>query len=82
MAVELRFITAALKLNNDLKRMGDLAVHIEERALALMQSPPVKSDMDIPHIGAGRVHGAEGRGLLRHQGRGTGAERSGLRRWS
>lgn len=52
MAVDLRFITAALKMNNDLERMGDLAVHIAERALALMEAPPVKPGIDIPHIGA------------------------------
>ena len=52
MAVDLRFITAALKINNDLERMGDLAVNIAERALALMEAPPVKPGIDIPHIGA------------------------------
>lgn len=45
--VDLRFITAALKMNNDLERMGDLAVHIAEQALALMKSPPVKSGIDM-----------------------------------
>ncbi len=52
MALDLQFITAALKMNNNLERMGDLAVHIAERALALMKSPPVKPGIDIPHIGA------------------------------
>ncbi len=37
MATDLRFITAAIKINNDLERMGDLAVNIVERALSLMQ---------------------------------------------
>ena len=31
-AIDLRFITAVLKLNNDLERIGDLAVNIAERA--------------------------------------------------
>lgn len=52
MAVDLRFITAALKINNDLERMGDLAVNIANRALALTEAPPVKPGIDIPHIGA------------------------------
>jgi phosphate transport system protein len=33
-AGDLRFITAALKINKDLERMGDLAVNIAERALS------------------------------------------------
>jgi phosphate transport system protein len=34
-ATDLRFIVAVLKVNNDLERMGDLAVNIAERALYL-----------------------------------------------
>jgi phosphate transport system protein len=41
-AIDLRFIVAALKLNNDLERIGDLAVNIAERALFLSRvTPPV-----------------------------------------
>ncbi len=50
MAVDLRFITAAIKINNDLERMGDLAVNIVERALSLMHEPVVKPLIDIPHM--------------------------------
>jgi phosphate transport system protein len=50
MAIDLRFVTAAIKINNDLERMGDLAVNIVERALSLMQQPTVKPLIDIPHI--------------------------------
>ena len=50
MAVDLRFLTAAIKINNDLERMGDLAVNIVERALSLMQQPTVKPLIDIPHM--------------------------------
>ena len=39
MARDLRFITAAIKINSDLERMGDLAVNITERALSLMKEP-------------------------------------------
>ena len=39
-----------IKINNDLERMGDLAVNITERALTLMREPAVKPLIDIPHI--------------------------------
>ncbi len=51
-AVDLRLITAALKINNDLERMGDLAVNIAHRALDLLQEPVIKPLIDIPHIAA------------------------------
>jgi len=50
MAVDLRFLTAALKINNDLERMGDLAVNIVERALSLMHEPVLRPVIDIPQM--------------------------------
>jgi len=50
MARDLRFITAVIKINNDLERMGDLAVNITERALTLMREPAVKPLVDIPRM--------------------------------
>jgi len=50
MATDLRFLTAAIKINNDLERMGDLAVNIVQRALSLMDQPPVHPLIDIPHM--------------------------------
>lgn len=50
MARDLRFLTAAIKINTDLERMGDLAVNIVERAIALMNRPPVKPLIDIPQM--------------------------------
>jgi phosphate transport system protein len=50
MAADLRLIVAALKINTDLERMGDLAVNIAQRALSLMEGPVVKAMIDIPHI--------------------------------
>jgi phosphate transport system protein len=50
MAEDLRFLTAAIKINNDLERMGDLAVNIVERALSLASQPPVKPLIDIPQL--------------------------------
>jgi phosphate transport system protein len=52
MAVDLRLITAALKINNDLERMGDLAVSIADRAIELAEEPVIKPMVDIPHIAA------------------------------
>lgn len=43
-ASDLRYIVAVLKVNNDLERMGDLAVNIANRALALAEMDP----MDFP----------------------------------
>ena len=50
MAKDLRFLTAAIKINTDLERMGDLAVNIVERAIALMNRPPVRPLIDIPQM--------------------------------
>lgn len=52
MAADLRFIIASIKINNDLERMGDLAVNIAQRAIALRDEPIVKPMVDIPHIAA------------------------------
>jgi phosphate transport system protein len=40
-AIDLRFIVAVLKINNDLERIGDLAVNIAERSAFLSKHPPV-----------------------------------------
>jgi phosphate transport system protein len=50
MAADLRLIIAALKINTDLERMGDLAVNVAQRAQALMEEPVSKPMIDIPHI--------------------------------
>jgi len=50
MAADLRLIVAALKINTDLERMGDLYVNIAQRALSLMEGPVIKPMIDIPHI--------------------------------
>ena len=50
MATDMRFLTSAIKINNDLERMGDLAVNIVERALYLMHEPLMKPSIDIPHM--------------------------------
>ena len=50
MARDLRFLTAAMKINTDLERMGDLAVNIAQRALSLVAQTPVKPLIDIPRM--------------------------------
>ncbi len=50
MASDLRFLTAAIKINNDLERMGDLAVNIGERAISVSHLPVIHPDIDIPEI--------------------------------
>jgi phosphate transport system protein len=40
-AIDLRFVVAVLKMNNDLERMGDLAVNLAERAVFLAENPIV-----------------------------------------
>ena len=51
-ASDLRLIVAALKINTDLERIGDLAVNVAQRATSLMQAPIISPMVDIPHIGA------------------------------
>ena len=50
MAADLRLIVAALKINTDLERMGDLSVSIAQRAMSLLEEPVIKPMIDIPHI--------------------------------
>jgi len=50
MAVDLRSIVAAVKINTDLERVGDLAVNIGEAAARYLEHPPVKELIDIPRM--------------------------------
>ena len=50
MAADLRTIVAAVKINTDLERVGDLAVNIAEAARRYVQRPPVKKLIDIPRM--------------------------------
>jgi phosphate transport system protein len=51
MATDLRAIVAAVKINSDLERVGDLAVNIAEAAKRYVTHPPVKQLIDIPRMG-------------------------------
>ncbi len=50
MAADLRAIVAAVKINTDLERVGDLAVNIAEAARRYILHPPVKKLIDIPRM--------------------------------
>jgi len=47
LAGDLRFIIAVLKINNDLERIGDLAVNIAERAKVLIPHVPFEFPFDF-----------------------------------
>jgi phosphate transport system protein len=50
LASDLRFITAALKISNDLERVGDHGVNIAGSALKLAAEPELKPLVDIPRM--------------------------------
>ncbi len=52
-AIDLRFITSVMKINNDLERMGDLAVNIAERILFLAnQSSETRTSFNFKNMAA------------------------------
>jgi phosphate transport system protein len=50
-AKDLRFIIAVMKVNNDLERMGDLAVNMAERALILSSQEPLPFRLGFDTMG-------------------------------
>jgi phosphate transport system protein len=50
MAADLRAVMAAIKINSDLERVGDMAVNIGEAARRYTTHPPVKKLIDIPRM--------------------------------
>jgi phosphate transport system protein len=50
MATDLRVIVAALKINSDLERVGDLAVNVAEAAEQYIAHAPVKPLIDLPRM--------------------------------
>jgi len=51
-AVDLRAVLAAVKINTDLERVGDLAVNVAEAVQRYLTHPPVKPLDDIPRMAA------------------------------
>lgn len=50
MAVDLRFITACLKINADLERVGDQALNVAQRALAELNLPKLEPPVDLSRM--------------------------------
>lgn len=50
-AIDLRFIVGALKMNNDLERIGDHATNIAKKAVDLVGESYLKPLQDIPKMG-------------------------------
>lgn len=50
LAIDLRIIVAAVKINSDLERVGDLAVNVAQAALRYLALPPVKPLLDLPRM--------------------------------
>jgi phosphate transport system protein len=50
MASDLRLITAAMKINADLERIGDQAVNIAENAIKVAAAPPLRPLIDLPRM--------------------------------
>jgi len=50
MAIDLRFITAVMKINADLERVGDQAVNIAQRVQHSLELPEVELPADIPRM--------------------------------
>lgn len=49
-AIDLRFIIAVLKINNDLERVGDMATNIAKMSLELGKDPSFTFISDIPYM--------------------------------
>ena len=49
-AIDLRYLIGVLKMNNDLERIGDLAVNISERTLYILKEPTIDAPFDISEM--------------------------------
>jgi phosphate transport system protein len=52
LASDLRLITVAMKISQNLERVGDEATTISRRAVELSQEPQLKANIDIPALAA------------------------------
>lgn len=50
MAADLRFITAGMKINSELERIGDLAINISQNGNEYLKEPQLKPLIDIPRM--------------------------------
>ncbi len=49
-AIDLRFITTAIKITGHLERIGDMAVNIAKKAMLLNEEPQLKPYIDLPRM--------------------------------
>ena len=49
-AIELRFLTTAMKVNYNIERIADKSVSIAKRSLELSEHPPAKPFVDLPYV--------------------------------
>ncbi|HNY50453.1 MAG TPA: phosphate signaling complex protein PhoU [Smithella sp.] len=49
-AIDLRFITTAIKITGHLERIGDMAVNIAEKVVQLNEEPKLKPYIDLPNM--------------------------------
>ena len=70
-AVDLRFLIAALKINSDLERIGDHAVNIAESAERLSLNKPLGSFRTFSTCGSRDVHAERFARRVRQPGRGN-----------
>jgi phosphate transport system protein len=50
LASDLRFVTVAMKISQNLERVGDEATKIAKRARDLCQEPPLQLELDLPRM--------------------------------
>src|SRR5713226_9143896 len=50
MAIDLRFVLAISRINNDLERIGDQAVNIAQGATRILRHPRIKPYVDLPRM--------------------------------
>ncbi len=49
-AADLRFITAGMKINSELERVGDQAVNVSQNSVEYLKEPPLKPLISIPQM--------------------------------
>ena len=60
LASDLRLVTVAMKISQNLERVGDEAAKIAKRARDLSQEPPLKLNLDLPAHGQAGAGDAQG----------------------